>query len=137
MSEVGKGVRLTKASGEWESLAVESGEPQRARHPEGNSRPLGDNSRLDVPSADHSPDTIIGVEVGPERAVPDRGFAPVVPNDEWEAYDHQPSRWCVRVGGIAPRLHRPEHFVLFDPGLPHYRRCSRCGQTIYLYKLRG
>jgi len=79
--------------------------------------------------------TYTGVERGPERAVPGRGFAPIVPNEAWRPEDHTASRWCVRPGGIVPRLHRPEHFLLFDPSLPRYRRCVRCGQTIYLYRV--
>jgi hypothetical protein len=81
--------------------------------------------------------TVIGVERGPERAVPGRGFAPVVPNDAWDAEDHSMPYWCVRRGGIIPRVHRPEHFLLFDPGLPHYRRCFRCGFTVYVMSGRG
>lgn len=83
--------------------------------------------------------TYIGVERGPERAIPSHGFAPVIPNEAWEPAipSHEASRWCLRPGGVIPRFHRPEHFLIFDPTLPRYRRCSRCGQTIYLYKLRG
>jgi hypothetical protein len=83
--------------------------------------------------------TLVGVERGPERAIPSHGFAPVIPNDAWESAipDHTPTRWCIRRGGLLPRLHRPEHFLIFDPTIPRYRRCARCGQTIYLYKLRG
>lgn len=103
-----------------------SGEASRARPPE-PPEALGDGG------------TYIGVERGPARAVPSKGFAPVIPNEAWEPAipDHSPSRWCVKRGGLVPRLHRPEHFVIFDPGLPRYRRCARCGQTIYLYKVRG
>ena len=83
--------------------------------------------------------TYIGVERGPERAVPSQGFAPVIPNEAWDVAipDHRPTRWCVKPGGLRPRLHRPHDFLLFDPTIPRYRRCGRCGQTIYLYRLRG
>jgi len=114
-----------QASGEGETLAVALGEPRRDRHPEGLQG-------LDVPIGDLSPGTLIGVEVGPERAVPSQGFAPIVPNDAWESEDHSMPRWCVRRGGIVPRLHRPEHFLLFDLSLPSYRRCPRCGWTIVI-----
>lgn len=57
---------------------------------------------------------------------------PAIPNDAHRPTDLDMPRWCVRPGGIAFRLHRPEHFLMFDPSLAHYRRCSRCGATIYV-----
>jgi hypothetical protein len=103
---------------------------------------VGKGVRLGKPKPVEPPEqlnegTVIGVERGPGRVVPTRGFAPVVANDEWLPEDHTASRWCIRPGGLLPRLHRPEHFLMFDPTLPRYRRCSRCGQTIYLYRVRG
>lgn len=65
------------------------------------------------------------------RARDQRGVAHVVPNEVWSQHRRQPLRWCVRPGGIIPRLHRREHYVLFDPGLPYYGRCLRCGDTAY------
>lgn len=83
------------------------------------------------------PGTVIGTEVGPARAVPatDLG-SPVVRNDAWVPTEQTMTRWCLRPGGIVPRLHRPEHFIMFDPGLPRYRRCTRCGQTVYIMRGR-
>lgn len=120
MSEVGKGVRLTKASGEWEVAGEKTG-----------ASSLGD---MGAGRHDHSPGIIYE---GPERAIPSRGFAPIVPNDAWEPDDLAPPYWCVRPGGVWPRVHRPEHFLLFDPGLSAYRRCPRCGATIYTGMGRG
>jgi hypothetical protein len=109
-------MRRSPETGEWEEAPVEVEPPE----------PLGGG-------------TYIGVERGPARAIPSKGFAPVIPNDAWEPAipDHTPSRWCIRRGGLLPRLHRPEHFLIFDPTIPRYRRCARCGQTIYLFKVRG
>jgi hypothetical protein len=81
---------------------------------------------------DLDPGTVIGTEVGPSRAIGRSGWAPVVPNDAHYPTPHEAPRWCVVPGsGIVPRRHRPEHFLIFDPGLPHYRRCARCGATTY------
>ncbi len=85
---------------------------------------------------DLDPGTVIG-EPEHSRAVPASGFAPVVANDEWESTDPAPPRWCVPRGGLVPRLHRPEHFVMFDFALPRYRRCARCGATLYVVRGRG
>jgi len=65
---------------------------------------------------------------------------PVVPNDHWDRIAPTPTEapyWCVKPGGVVPRVHRSEHFVIFDPGLPRYRRCSRCGFTVYVLRGRG
>lgn len=57
---------------------------------------------------------------------------PAIANDAHQPVDHGMPKWCVRPGGVVYRLHRKEHFLAFDPGLPHYRRCSRCGATVYV-----
>lgn len=82
--------------------------------------------------SDDDPGTVIGIEVGPSRAIGHSGWAPVVPNNRHYPTPHDAPKWCLRVGGIVPRLHRTEHFLIFDPGLPHYRRCPRCGVTVYM-----
>ena len=83
------------------------------------------------------PGTRIGVERGNFRAIGRDGYAPIVSNDEHRATNHKAPRWCVVPGsGIVPRRHRPEHFLVFDPILPHYRRCPRCGATVYVMKAR-
>lgn len=73
------------------------------------------------------PNTSIGVPLA-ERF----GDGPIVPNDEHPASSDLIPYWCFRPGGIFPRVHRPEHFLMFDRGLPTYRRCSRCGATVHL-----
>ncbi len=88
----------------------------------------GEGGRLAEGEGFEPPATRIGVEVGPDRA----GAGPIVPNEAWEPVEHGAPRWCVRPGGIIPRFHRIEHFLIFDPGLPAYRRCPRCGSTVYL-----
>jgi hypothetical protein len=69
-----------------------------------------------------------------ERRARDRsGVAPVRPNDWRPAAGVTriiPSIWCRR-GLMVPRRHHAGSFVIFDVSLPHYRRCVRCGQTIY------
>jgi len=124
VSEIGKGVRLHRsASGEWEA--------ERENSEQGVSLVKGVSL-----SPEHS-GTLIGVEIGPERAIPSEGFAPVVANEAWEPVDHSMPYWCIRRGGIWPRVHQPEHFLLFDPALPAYRRCPRCGWTVYTGVGRG
>lgn len=69
----------------------------------------------------------------PARAIGREGYAPVVRNDDHVPTDHAMKKWCVVPGsGVVPRRHRPEHFLVFDSALPHYRRCPRCGSTVYI-----
>ncbi len=60
------------------------------------------------------------------------GDGPVVPNDAHVPELDRIPYWCVRRGGVLPRVHQPEHFRMFDPALPYYLRCDRRGATVHL-----
>lgn len=62
---------------------------------------------------------------------PDVPRFPPVPNDSWRPASTRPGRWCRRSWCSIPRRHQSQDFVRFDPALPSYYRCSRCGAQAY------